>query len=125
MRRGHVERPNAILSSVVQDGHRVAWVELDPDGKAWLEDTEQRLYTVLSQSNFYTIMHQAFQDLTVFGTAPILIYEDAEDVARFYLPCAGEYYLANGGRLDQHARAGIYAQRATDRGYVSDQELPH
>lgn len=87
-------------------GIALPWIELDPDGKAWLEDTEQRLYTVLSQSNFYTIMHQAFQDLTVFGTAPILIYEDAEDVARFYLPCAGEYYLANGGRLsiNTHAR---------------------
>lgn len=75
------------------------WVELDADGKEWLEDTEQRVYTVLSQSNFYTTMAQAFQDLTVFGTAPVIIYEDAEDVVRFYLPCAGEYYLACGARF--------------------------
>lgn len=75
------------------------WVELDADGKEWLEDTEQRIYTVLAGSNFYTTMAQGFQDLTVFGTAPVIIYEDYEDVVRFYLPCAGEYYLAAGARL--------------------------
>lgn len=75
------------------------WVTLDADGKAWLENTEQRIYTVLNQSNFYDRMAQLFEDLTVFGTAPIIIYEDFEDVCRFYLPCAGEYYLANGARM--------------------------
>lgn len=75
------------------------WIELDADGKAWLDDTEQRLYTVLAQSNFYTEMAQAFQDLTVFGTAPAIIYEDYEDVIRLYTPCAGEYYLAAGSRF--------------------------
>lgn len=75
------------------------WVELDADAKMWLEDSEQRLYTVLSQSNFYTEMAQSFQDLTVFGTAPGIIYEDFEDVIRVYTPCAGEYYLASGARF--------------------------
>jgi hypothetical protein len=75
------------------------WVQLDADGKAWLEDTQQRVYTVLHQSNFYSVMAQAFADVTVFGTAPVLILEDAEDVIRLYLPCAGEYYLAVGARL--------------------------
>lgn len=81
-------------------GIALPWIELDADGKAWLEDTEQRVYTVLHQSNFYTTMAQAFQDVTVFGTAPVIIYEDAEDVVRCYLPCAGEYYLAVGARFD-------------------------
>jgi len=75
------------------------WVKLDADGKEWVEDTEQRLYTVLAQSNFYTELAQAFQDLVVFGTAPFVIYEDFEDVIRLYLPCAGEYYLGTGARL--------------------------
>jgi hypothetical protein len=72
---------------------------LDADGKAWLKDTQDKVYTVLSQSNFYNTMSQAFQDVTVFGTAPVIIYEDYEDVIRCYLPCAGEYYLAVGARL--------------------------
>ncbi len=75
------------------------WIDLDPEGKAWLEDTQQRVYTVLAQSNFYTTMSQAFQDVTVIGTAPVIIYEDYEDVIRCYLPVAGEYYLASGARF--------------------------
>lgn len=75
------------------------WVQLDPDGKEWLEDTEQRIYTVLGQSNFYNIMAQAFQDVATFGTAPVIIYEDHEDAIRCYLPSAGEYYLDVGSRL--------------------------
>lgn len=75
------------------------WIQLDEDGKEWLEDTEQRLYTVLSQSNFYNTMAQAFQDVSTFGTAPVIIYEDHEDAIRCYLPCAGEYYLDVGSRL--------------------------
>lgn len=80
-------------------GIGLPWVELDAAGKAWLEDTQQKAYAVLSQSNFYTTMAQAFQDVTVFGTAPVIIYEDHEDVIRCYLPCAGEYYLAAGARF--------------------------
>lgn len=75
------------------------WIQLDAEAKAWLEDTEARLYTVFSNSNFYTTMAQAFQDVAVFGTAPVIIYEDAIDTIRCYLPCAGEYFLASGGRF--------------------------
>ncbi len=74
-------------------------VPLDAEGQEWIDDTEDRIYTVLAQSNFYTQMAQAFQDLTLFGTAPFVIYEDFEDVIRVYLPCAGEYYLGAGARL--------------------------
>lgn len=73
---------------------------IDQEGKVWLDHAEDVLYTVLGRSNFYTIMAQAFQDLVVFGTAPVIIYEDDEDVIRCYLPCAGEYYLGTGARLD-------------------------
>lgn len=76
------------------------WIPIDADGKAWIEDTQQRVYTLLAGSNFYTQMAQAFQDVTVFGTSPIIIYEDDDDGVRFYLPCAGEYYLAVGARND-------------------------
>jgi hypothetical protein len=74
--------------------------EVDHDGATWLEDTTAKCYDVLDQSNFYQVMAQGFQDVTVFGTAPVIVYEDYEDVIRLYLPCAGEYYLAASGRLD-------------------------
>lgn len=80
-------------------GIALPWLQLDAEGQAWLEDTEQRLYTVFAQSNFYTTMAQAFQDVVVFGNAPVIMYEDQESVIRCYLPCAGEYFLGLGSRL--------------------------
>ena len=80
-------------------GLAIDWLDLDDDAKAWLEDAERVLYYVFAQSNFYNIMAQAFQDVATFGTAPVIMYEDAQDVLRCYLPCAGEYYLAVGSRL--------------------------
>jgi hypothetical protein len=79
-------------------GIALPWVELDAAGLAWLSDTEQRVYAVLGAGNFYNTMAQAFQDVASFGTAPVIIYEDFEDVIRCYLPCSGEYYLAVGAR---------------------------
>jgi hypothetical protein len=76
------------------------WLQLDADGQEWIEDTQKRAYQVLNESNFYQIMAQAFRDVVLFGTAPVIVYEDFEDIIRLYLPCAGEYYLAVGGRLD-------------------------
>jgi len=73
--------------------------ELDADAKAWIEDTQSKVYTVLANSNFYNTMAQAFEDVTVFGTAPVVLYEDFENVIRLYLPAAGEYYLGVGPDL--------------------------
>jgi hypothetical protein len=79
-------------------GIALPWIQLDEDGKTWIEDTEQRIYAVLGQSNFYTILAQMFQDVATFGTSPFIIYEDHEDVIRLYLPCVGEFFLAAGAR---------------------------
>lgn len=75
------------------------WVTLDAAAIHWLYDTKLRINTILAQSNFYQIMAQCFKDVAVFGTAPVVIYEHAEDVIRCFLPCAGEYCLALGGDL--------------------------
>lgn len=74
-------------------------VELDADGQEWCEDTEQKLYIILAGSNFYDTMAQVAEDEVVFGTAPIIAYEDSEHVVWFFNPCAGEYYLAVGARF--------------------------
>jgi hypothetical protein len=73
---------------------------VDSETQAWLDDTQEKAYIVLAQSNFYTKMAQACHDLVVFGTCPVIIYEDLQDVIRLYLPCAGEYFLRTGARLD-------------------------
>ncbi len=68
----------------------------DRDAQIWLEEVEARIYAVLVGSNFYTAATQMFEDLIVFGTSPMLVYEDLDDIVRFYVPVCGEYYLGNG-----------------------------
>lgn len=70
--------------------------EPDREATLWFEEVENRVYAVLSGSNFYDAATQMFEDLVVFGTGPMIIYEDRRDVIRCYNPCAGEYYLGAG-----------------------------
>lgn len=68
------------------------------DARMWLDDAADRIYAVLSQSNFYNSAAQFCEDVSTFGTSPMIIYEDNERVIHTYVPCAGEYFLATGGR---------------------------
>ena len=68
-------------------------VELDNDARKWIEDTENRIYGVLSISNFYNQFVQECEDIAAYGTSPAIIYEDEENVIRVHVPCVGEYYL--------------------------------
>lgn len=69
--------------------------QMDEDAQLWLEQVNERMDTIMARSNFYDIASQMFEDLTVFGSGPMIIYEDDEDVIRCYAPCPGEYFLAS------------------------------
>lgn len=71
---------------------------LDAESAAYLEECDRRAEVVLAESNFYEAIAQVAEDEVVFGTAPLVVYEDAEDVVHFDTPCAGEYYLAVSGK---------------------------
>lgn len=71
----------------------------DEEGRAWLDEVEDRIYTVLAGSNFYNSFAQECEDLVVFGTSPCIIYEDETDILRCYNPVVGEYYLSSGATL--------------------------
>lgn len=73
--------------------------QIPADGRAWMDEVEDRIYTVLAGSNFYNAFAQECEDLVVFGTAPCIVYEDAKDVIRCYNPAVGEYFLASGATL--------------------------
>lgn len=73
--------------------------QIDSEGRAWLDDIEDRIYTILAGSNFYNSFAQECEDLVVFGTAPCVIYEDEKDLIRCYNPVIGEYYLASDATL--------------------------
>jgi len=67
--------------------------------KLWLDEVEKRMLRILAGSNYYSAKSTQYFDLVVFGTAPMLIYEDDDDVIRCFNPCAGEYFLANSDAL--------------------------
>ncbi len=73
--------------------------EPDEDGRAWMDEIENRLYTILAGSNFYNCFAQECEDLVVFGSAATIIYEDERDLIRLYNPCIGEYFFASGATL--------------------------
>lgn len=94
---------NSGLMSAAQPWFRLdpALASITPDAqaRAWLDDTAERILAVMAGSNWYVEAAQMFQDVATFGTSPMIIYEDYEDVIRCYNPCAGEYFLAVGSRL--------------------------
>ncbi len=71
----------------------------DPEVQVWLSDTTERLNRIMARSNYYVAKAVQYFDNVVFGTAPMLIYEDPEKVIHCFNPCAGEYCVANGPRL--------------------------
>lgn len=81
--------------------------EPDADGRKWMDEIEDRVYTILAGSNFYNSFAQECEDLVVYGTAPTIIYEDEKELIRCYNPANGEYYLSSSAtmRVD-----GLYRQ---------------
>ena len=77
----------------------VKGTQIDAEGRAWIDEVEDRVYTILANSNFYNSEAQEMEDLVTFGTAPSIVYEDEEDIIRCYNPVVGEYYLASGSTL--------------------------
>lgn len=75
----------------------------------WLAECERRMLHVFQESNFYNAIAVMYMDLAVFGTAPMLIYENYENVICCYNPCAGEYYVWN----DTELKAGGLAREIT------------
>jgi hypothetical protein len=67
--------------------------------KAWLDEVESRVMRVFAESNYYQAKATQILDMTIFGTAPMIIYEDYDDVIRCYNPCAGEYFVGLSNRL--------------------------
>lgn len=85
----------------------VRQIKIDTAGRQWLDETQDRIYTVLATSNFYKGFATEIEDLAVFGTGTVIVYEDDRDIIRLYNPAIGEFYLSCGatGRTD-----GFYRQ---------------
>lgn len=71
----------------------------DPEVKLWLSETTKRVLHIFAASNAYQVMHNAYGDQGLFGTAGYLILEDFEDVVRFYPLVVGEFFIGLNDRL--------------------------
>ncbi len=79
-----------------------AGVEMDdnPEVKQWLAKTAEILRGILNSTNFYDASQLVYEDLAVFGIGAVLMYEDLEDVMRFYHCPVGEYMIGLDGRRE-------------------------
>ncbi|BAQ85514.1 head-tail connector protein [uncultured Mediterranean phage uvMED] len=63
------------------------------EAKEWLEDATQRMYDVISKSNFQQEIFESYHDLICFGTSCLMIEEDQEDVLNFSARHIKELYI--------------------------------
>jgi hypothetical protein len=75
--------------------------------KLWLEDTTERMYSVLSRSNYYGSCVQVYKETGAFGTGAMYIEEDYETVIRCRTFTVGEYAIV----LDSKNRLAGFATK--------------
>ena len=85
-----------MLSGATNPTHR--WLKLSVEGadnvtQRWLDHVVDTLLKLMGRSNMYNALSTLYLDLGVFGTSPMLIYEDPQTLVRFYNLPAGEYRL--------------------------------
>ena len=64
-----------------------------PEVRLWLDDVGARMLRVFARSNLYNALAVAYEELGVFGTAAMVVVEDAKDIVRAYPLTAGVYWL--------------------------------
>lgn len=72
--------------------------EVPLEHQNYFDEVTRRMLLVMAESNFYNAMAVLYLDFCCFGTAPMLIYEDFDEVIRCYNSPMGEYRLAQDGR---------------------------
>lgn len=71
------------------------------------EECTRRLLRQFARTNWYKVLPTLFLDLIGFGTGAMVMDEDIQDIARFYVQEPGEYYLGCDGRYD----IGMFARK--------------
>lgn len=92
---------------------------IDPDlmeygpVKKWLEIVEERMNMIFGRSNLYNSLPTLYEELAIFGTAPMMIEENFKELMWTQTFTAGEYAIALDDRLevnmfDREFRASVY-----------------
>lgn len=90
------------ITSPARPWFRLTTPELDLDQfgpvRAWLHAVEERMRMAFARSNLYTALHSQYFNLAAFGTSPMIVEEDDQDILRAYVLPVGQYALANSDR---------------------------
>jgi hypothetical protein len=99
---------NKLLAAGIQGGlssQSRPWFRLESSDKAvqrlehvqmWLDYVQNQMYSVLAMSNFYTKIHDFYNDEGGFGNAVIMCEPDFNKIVRFTLVTPGQYCFAEG-----------------------------
>jgi hypothetical protein len=100
--------------------------EQEREIKAYMDECARRMLMVLAESNFYNSMAVLYLDLGCFGTASMLVYEDFDDVVRFYNSPMGEYRLAQDHRrmVDTFSRTFVMTLRQAVQRFGAENLAP-
>lgn len=76
------------------------------NSKMWLKEVQDEMYRIYSGSNFYQSVHMLYGDCGVFGTSPMIILSDDDNVITTKTYPVGSYYLGAGatGEIDSFYR---------------------
>ena len=66
--------------------------------KEWLFAAETAMREVMARSNIYSVLPNRYTEEGVFGTAPMVMQPDDDDLLRAYPLAVGSYMLANNSR---------------------------
>lgn len=66
--------------------------------KEWLYAVEKAMREVMARSNLYSVLPNRYSEEGVFGTAPMILLPDDQDLLRSYPLAVGSYMLANNSR---------------------------
>ena len=121
---------NDLLAAGIQGGlssQSRPWFRLEADDKSvmqfehvqvWLDYVQNQMYSVLAGSNFYTKIHDFYNDEGGFGNAVMMCEPDLDKVLRFTLITPGIYCFAENGSgiVDTlYLRYPIRAQNVKER----------
>ena len=77
---GELTNPNSLWFEITTGDQEIDRID---SVRLWLQDSVQRMHTVINNTNFQTEIHEYYIDLCAFGTAPLTIEENKESVVRF------------------------------------------
>ena len=83
------------LSSPARPWFQLGFVDEDMNGfstyRAWLDSCEKIMYAAFKRSNFYTIIHNIYEEIGGFGTGAMMLDDNPEHGLLFHYFTVGDY----------------------------------